>query len=106
MYSIDDPTLPPALALGAGEGDLPAEFVLFDADPAEFHDDAFLDACRTLNQRWASADTDTEPRRTLVRAAARLAGEQLGIRKAPGFLVYAVDDEIEDLERNLAAARR
>jgi hypothetical protein len=106
MYSLDDPTLPPALALGAGEGDLSAEFALVDGDPAEFHDDAFLDACRTLNQRWASADTDTEPRRTLMRAAKRLAGEQLGIRKAPGFLVYAVDDVIEDLERNLAAARR
>lgn len=113
VYGVDEPGLPPALAAATGpsaatgeERYYPAEFEVFDADPSEFRDPAFREDCRVLTQEWRFTETESEPRSTVVKIAKRLAKEDwwvvLGQHDPP--IVYAVDEELDDLRRNLRSA--
>jgi hypothetical protein len=107
--------LPPALGL-AGQEQLaagsgvdpwnPAEFECFDEEPSELLDDELLSACQALNQEWASTLADDQPQKLLVECAKRLAGRDWSaqLHTTGELAVYAVDLELEDLERNLRAS--
>lgn len=116
IYSFDEPRLPPMLGLGVIEnlprGDLPDDnfvqdvFAVVDPEPDEFDEPDFQEACRVLTQEWRSREDDAEPRRTLVAVAKELAkmdwpGPANGPRAS---MIFAVDDEGIDLDRNLRAA--
>lgn len=116
IYSFDEPRVPPMLGLGLAEDSIPRRpsradlepdaLTLVDPDPVEFEEPDFQEACRTLSQEWRSREDDAEPRRTLVAIAKRLVKLDWS-PTADGigpFVVFAVDDEGADLDRNLRAA--
>ena len=133
LYSLDDPTLPPALGMGTvaelerwkrthgsakDRGRLqrdealsatmwnPAEYGRFEPNPAELSDTPeLLDAYAQLAQDWQVTENDREPRAMLVRCAKGLAQRDWGgiLPIGPAFAVFATDDELSDLGRNLKA---
>ena len=120
IYSVDDPALPPALALATAreleqssgrspaEHYAPSEFSVFEAEPEELREDGFREDFRVLDQEWRSREAEDEPRRLLVSVAKRLNATDWTTLFEPAaeFVVLAVDDELADLERNLKAVRR
>jgi hypothetical protein len=120
LYSFEGPEMPPALALGterervavlASRHDVsdiwnPAEWSLLDADPDELRDDGFGECLSLLADEWNTALDDRQPRATLIGAVKQLAKRRWDrvLRPAGAFAVYAIDDELTDLDRNLKAS--
>lgn len=115
LYAPDGVGFVPSLGLGteaerrrwlaAGERELiwsPPEYRIFDPEPAELAgDDEFAHACQVLAQEWEATHDERQPRALIMRAAKALDLE--GVRQTEPFAVFAVDDELADLERNLEA---
>jgi hypothetical protein len=130
LWSIDAPTLPPALGLGTVRElrawrqryqpgfELrsmvwnPAEWECFDSAPVEFAgDEALEDAFALLNQDWERSMTDREPAMTLRRSVSALSAGTLGLSvdAAIPFAVFVIADELDDslprqLRKTLPAA--
>jgi hypothetical protein len=83
----------------------PAEYRLFDPEPAELMRDDNLAAALELVAQESRATLDqAQPRKLLTAAAKTLAQRGFeGLRKTEPFTVLAVDDELADLERCLRA---
>jgi hypothetical protein len=117
LWSIDAPTLPPALGLGTVRElrawrqryqpgfELrsmvwnPAEWEFFDPAPIEFAgDQALQDAFALLNQDWEMSMTDREPAMTLRRSVSALSAGTLDLRvdTAIPFAVFVIADELDD----------
>jgi hypothetical protein len=77
----------------------PAEFACFDPAPAELNTPSLAAAYRVTSQSWG-AKTAEKIRAACLVAAGELADDNLGIAVAEPFVVYAVDLELVDLERN------
>lgn len=60
-----------------------------------------------LAQEWRTIEDAEGPRRLLVKLAKQLTTRDWSttINATPDFIVYAVDVELADLERNLRAAK-
>lgn len=123
VWSIDAPTLPPALGLGTVRElrawrerhrpgfELrsmvwnPAEWTCFDPAPQELAgSEALEDAFALLNRDWELSETTREPAVTLRRAAAGLSPDTLMVRTdtATPFVVFVMADELDDsLSRRL-----
>lgn len=82
----------------------PAEYSIFDPIPDELESDVeFADASAILAQEWQSTDNDDALRKLMVSTARRLAKVDWASRLsvAASFAVFAVDDELVDLDANL-----
>jgi hypothetical protein len=82
----------------------PAEYRCFDPAPKELTgDSSFAEACQLLAQEWRATLETAEPRRFLVRIAKQLRRDlpRAGLDLTAPFAVVVVDDELEDLDRNL-----
>jgi hypothetical protein len=115
IYIREDGLLPPALAIvteadrlrlaaTAREPGVPAEvwnagdWTLFDGEPDELMADTrLLAAFEVVRSQAEEIGSDERVRRVLVKCAKAVANE------LPDLVVLAVDDELEDLERNLRA---
>jgi hypothetical protein len=117
LYDAEgNPVLPPSLGLAvdAGRDDdpdvmfNPAEWRLMDPEPTEFADEAFAEDCLLLNQSWDAAGNFTAGRRMILEVARELRDRDWDgvLTRAEDFHVYAVDLELEDLERNRRALMR
>jgi hypothetical protein len=116
LYSFEGPALPPALGLATERERCalleatphdreriwnPAEWEILDGDAPELREDG-LEACwQHLEQEWIQASDDRQPRALLVGVAKHLADAGLQGMSNPLHAVYAVDDELTDLDRNL-----
>lgn len=112
--------LPPGIAVGtwsrlrsnAVSGDFdpaldawnPAEFASFDPTPSV--PDTVLDDCEILNQKWELVGDEEGPRKLLMQVAADLRKlDWSGVAaEASPFAIFAIDSELEDLDRNLRPA--
>jgi hypothetical protein len=118
LYSFEGPTVPPAIGAGterdrqalAGDADAsrvwnPAEWQQLNTEPAELLADGLDECWRVLQQEWEVTAFDKEPRALLLKALRDLATERLEAAGLPrSVVVFAVDDELEDLDRNLSKA--
>jgi hypothetical protein len=81
----------------------PAEWQQLDAEPDELLRDGLAETWRILQREWEAAATDKEPRALLLKALRGISPERL---QAAGFhrdvVVFAVDDELVDLDRNVS----
>ena len=119
LYSFEGPSVPPALGVATDRERTalitnapndpltlwnPAEWKLLDTEPAELLADGFDECWQLLGQEWESTSNDREPRAMLVKAAKAITPKQL---KPAGLsadlVVFAIDDELTDLDRNLKA---
>jgi hypothetical protein len=118
LYSFEGPTVPPAIGAGtererrelAGDGDAsrvwnPAEWEQLDTEPDELLADGLDESWQLLQQEWEATATDKEPRALLLKALRDVSPERLkAAGLAWGVVVFAVDDELVDLDRNLSKA--
>jgi hypothetical protein len=116
LYSFEGPSVPPAIGAGtererrelAGDGERvwnPSEWDQLDSEPDELLVDGLRESWQLLQQEWETTATDKEPRALLLKALRGVSPERL---EAAGLdrtvVVYAVDDELADLDRNLSKA--
>jgi hypothetical protein len=119
LYSFEGPSVPPAigagterarreLASGVQEASPvwnPAEWEQLDPEPEELLSDGLKACWQLLEQEWKVTASDTEPRALLLKALRKLTPERLeSAGLARSVVVFAVDDELVDLDRNLPKA--
>jgi hypothetical protein len=116
LYSFEGPNLPPAIGActererrrlasqGVASQHIwnPAEWEVLDTEPEELLADGLDECWQVLSQEWQATLNDKEPRTLLTKAASRITPEQLAAAQlSPDVVVFAVDDELTDLDRNL-----
>lgn len=116
LYSSEGPSVPPALGLATDRDRVallsaraddpltlwnPAEWSRLDPEPAELLTDDLSACWQLLAQEWETTSDDREPRAMLIKAARAIppALRAIGFSSKP--VVYAIDDELTDLDRNL-----
>ena len=81
----------------------PAEFKHYEKEHTQFDDEDFHQRCEWYNDLMAEKDSEAPAIKILNEVAAELAGMDWSqhLKTTPDFVVYAVDFELGDLNKNL-----